>query len=88
MEVVDSIKGVDQVFLAIDSDWSVCESIRAIAEKIRSKYWADTKIIFGKWGDRFAGNIPEAQICKELDIEIRDWLWAKTHNSSDFRAKI
>ena len=88
MKIVDSIKWVDQVFLAIDQDWSVCESIRAIAEEIRAKYWVETKIIFGKWGDRFAGNIPEVQVCEELAIEIRDWLWAKTHNSSDFRAKI
>ena len=88
MKVVDSIKGVDQVFLAVDEDWSVCESIRAMAEKIRAKYWAETKIIFGKWGDRFAGNIPEVQVCKELGIEIRGGLWSKTHNSSDFRVKI
>ena len=38
MKVVDSIKGVDQVFLAVDEDCSVCQSIRAIAEKIRAKY--------------------------------------------------
>ncbi len=87
MQVVNAIKGVDQVFLAVDEDWSVCESIRAIAEQIRSKYGAETKIIFGKWGDRFAGNIPEVQICGELAIEIRDGLGMKTHNSSDFRAK-
>ena len=88
MKVVDSIKGVDQVFLAVDEDWSVCESIRAIAEKIRAKYWVETKIIFGKGGDRFAGNIPEVQVCEDLAIEIRDGLGKKTYNSSDFRAKI
>ena len=88
MKVVDSIKGVDQFFLAVDEDWSVCKSIRAIAEKIRAKHWADTKIIFGKWGDRFAWNIPEVQVCEELGIEIRDGLGMKTYNSSDFRAKI
>ncbi len=87
MQVVNAIKGVDQVFLAVDEDWSVCESIRAIVEEIRSKYWVETKIIFGKWGDRFAGNIPEVQVCEELGIEIRDGLGMKTHNSSDFRAK-
>ena len=88
MKVIDSIKGVEQVFLAVDEDWSVCESIRAIAEKIRAKYWAERKVIFGKWGDRFAENIPEVQVCEELGIEIRDGLGMKTYNSSDFRAKI
>jgi len=30
---------------------------------------------------------PEVQVCKELNIEIKDGLWAKTHNSSEYRAK-
>ena len=87
MKVVNSLKVVNNVFLSIDKDWSVCESIREITKKIREKYWEDTKIIFWKWWDRFAGNIPEVQVCKECGIEIKDWLWAKTHNSSDYRAK-
>lgn len=87
MQVVNAIKGVDQVFLSIDQDWSVCKSIRAIVKDIQSKYWDDTKIVFGKGGDRFTGNIPEVQVCKELWVEIKDGLWAKTHNSSDFRKK-
>ena len=44
-------------------------------------------MIFGKGGDRFADNIPEVQVCRELGIEIRDGLGAKTHHSSDLRAK-
>lgn len=88
MKVVNAIKGVDQVFLAVDQDWSVCESIKAVAEEIRAKYWGETKMIFGKWGDRFTGNIPEVAVCQELGIEIKDGLGMKTHNSSDFRSKI
>ena len=87
MKIVSSLKVVDEVFLSIDQDWTVCESIREITKKIREKYWDDTKIIFLNWGDRFSWNIPEVQVCNELWIEIKDWLWAKTHNSSDYRAK-
>ena len=87
MKIVSSLKVVDEVFLSIDQDWSVCESIKEIAKKIKEKYWEDTKIIFWKWWDRFSWNIPEVQVCNELSIEIKDWLWAKTHNSSDYRAK-
>ena len=87
MKVTSSLKVVDQVFLSVDQDWSVCESIREITKKIKEKYWDETKIIFWKWWDRFSWNIPEVQICNKLWIEIRDWLWAKTHNSSDYRAK-
>ena len=84
---MSALKVVDEVMLSVDTDWSVCESIRAITDKIRTKYWNDTKIIFWKWWDRFSWNIPEVQVCQELWIEIKDWLWAKTHNSSDYRKK-
>ena len=87
MRIVSSLRVVDQVFLSVDKDGSVCESIREITKLIKEKYGDDTKILFWKWGDRFSWNIPEVQVCKELWIEIKDWLWAKTHNSSDYRAK-
>ena len=88
MRVVSALKPVDRVMISVDKDGSVCESIRYVADQIRSEYGLDVKIIFGKWGDRFADNIPEVQVCKDCNVEIRDWLGAKTHNSSDFRAKI
>jgi len=88
MRVVSALKVVDQVFLSVDQDGIVCESIREMTKKIKEKFWPETKIIFGKGGDRFAGNIPEVQVCEELGIIIKDWLGAKTHNSSEYRAKI
>lgn len=88
MTVVSSIKSVDRVMLSVDSDESVCESIRKINELIKKEYGQDATVIFGKWGDRFASNIPEVEICKELDIHIQDWLGSKTHHSSDYRAKV
>lgn len=87
MSIVSSLKAVDRVMLSVDQDGSVCESIRTIANMIRSEYWPDTQIIFGKGGDRFAGNIPEVQVCQEYAIQIRDGLGSKTHNSSEYRAK-
>ncbi len=86
--VVSALKVVDETMISIDTDWSVCESIKIIADKVRKKYWNDTKIIFWKWGDRFSVNIPELKVCEELWIEIKDWLGVKTHNSSDYRAKV
>jgi len=86
MTVASALKPVDRVMLSVDTDGSVCESIRTIATMITWEYGATT-IIFGKGGDRFAGNIPEVAVCQELDIQIRDWLGSKTHNSSEYRAK-
>lgn len=87
MTVVSALKCVDRVMLSVDNDGSVCESIRHIADMIRSEYGQDTAIIFGKGGDRFAANIPELQVCQDYNIQIRDGLWSKTHNSSEYRAK-
>lgn len=85
--VVSAIKYVDEVMLSIDNDASVCKSIKTVAIEIRKRYWEDTKIILWKWWDRFLWWILEEWVCKEMNIEIVDGLWAKTHNSSDYRWK-
>jgi hypothetical protein len=54
---------------------------------IKEKHGDDVQIIFGKWWDKFASNIPEVGVCRELGITIKDGLGNKTHNSSDYRAK-
>ncbi len=87
LKIVSSLKVVDNVMLSVDQDGSVCESIKEIAKRIKEKYWEDTVIYFWKGWDRFSWNIPEVQVCKDLWIEIKDGLWAKTHNSRDYRNK-
>jgi cytidyltransferase-like protein len=77
LEILKSIKHIDEVFLSIDQDESVCESIKAVAEKFKGN-----KIIFAKGGDRFSYEIPEAKICKGLEIEIVDSLGKKIQSSS------
>jgi len=83
MNIVGAMKAVNQVVLCIDQDWSVCESIKKTVWLIRERN-TDAEIIFAKWWDRFVGNIPEVQICKELWVKIVDWLWEKTHSSRDY----
>lgn len=87
LKIVSSLKVVDNVILSVDQDGTVCESIKEITKRIKEKYWEDTVIYFWKGWDRFSWNIPEVQVCKDLWIEIKDWLWAKTHNSRDYRNK-
>ena len=87
IKVVAALRVVDCVMLALDKDGSVCESIREVVGKIRGENGSEVKIIFGKGGDRFSGNIPEVQVCEELGVEIRDGLGVKTHHSSDYRTK-
>jgi cytidyltransferase-like protein len=76
MKILNSIKCVDEVMLAVDEDKSVCDSIR----KAHELYDVD---IFAKGGDRFSHEIPEAEVCKELGIEIVDGLGEKIRSSSD-----
>lgn len=87
LEVVAAIRYVDEVFFAIDKDWSVCETIRLLDNEAKKRYGDNIKLIFGKWGDRFVGNIPEVQVCNELWIQIKDWLGAKIDNSKEYRVK-
>ena len=49
MKIVSSLRVVDQVFLSVDQDGSVCESIRAITKLIKEKYGDDTIILFWKF---------------------------------------
>ena len=83
LSIVQGLKSVDGSMMSIDQDLSVCESIKELwTELIRDE---DAKeFVFAKGGDRFSSEIPEAIICKDLDIEIVDGLGDKIRNSSDF----
>lgn len=58
-EVIQAIKYVDDVFISIDRDKSVCETLKFIQPDV-----------FANGGDRFKDNIPEVGICKEYNIEM------------------
>ena len=77
-KIVEAIKYVDEVLISIDKDKSVCESIKAIAEKYKGN-----EIIFAKGGDRFSDEIPEAKVCEEYGIKIIDNLGKKIQSSSN-----
>ena len=70
--IVSSIKYVDEVFLSIDKDKTVCKSL----EKIKPN-------IFANGGDRKNYEIPESVICNKYNIEIIDGLGEKIRSSSD-----
>lgn len=70
--IVSSIKYVDEVFLSIDKDKTVCKSL----EKIKPT-------IFANGGDRKNYEIPESAICKKYNIQIIDGLGKKIRSSSD-----
>ena len=76
-KILEALKYVDEVFVSIDKDRSVCESTNSIAKKYKGN-----EIIFAKGGDRFSSEIPEAKVCKEFGIKIVDNLGKKIQSSS------
>jgi len=76
LKILNSIKVVDEVFLSIDQDASVCKSIEAVASREKVD-------IFAKGGDRHEGEIPEKKICNKLGIKIVDGLGEKIRSSSE-----
>ena len=76
--IVQNIKAVDKAMISVDQDRTVCASIRSIFETYGQEY----QIGFANGGDQDSHSIPEAPICKELNIELIDGLGAKIQSSS------
>ncbi len=83
MNVVGALAPVTKTVLSIDTDESVVKTLEHTIARIREQY-PDAKIIFAKGGDRFAGNVPEKEVCDRLSVTIVDGLGAKTHSSRDY----
>lgn len=72
LEIVKSLKMVDEVFLSIDKDKSVCASLEVIKPHV-----------FANGGDRSVGEVPESKICEKYNIVMTDGLGDKIRSSSD-----
>ena len=72
MKIVKAIKWVDEVFLSVDHDGTVCESL----EKIKPD-------VFTNGGDRHIKECPEAVVCRKYEIELLDGMGDKIRSSSD-----
>ena len=70
-EIVSALKCVDEVFLSIDEDKSVCRSLEAIKPNI-----------FANGGDRNLSEIPETAVMKKFNIKMVDGLGEKIRSSS------
>jgi cytidyltransferase-like protein len=76
--IVSNIKSIDKVYLSIDQDRTVCETIRYIHQKLS----ADFELAFANGGDQDNNSIPEVPVCIELGIELIDGLGDKIQSSS------
>ncbi len=70
--ILEALEMIDEVFISIDNDRSVCKSLEFLKPDI-----------FAKGGDRFNYEIPEKEICERLNINVIDGLGKKIQSSSD-----
>jgi hypothetical protein len=76
--IIQHIKEVDQAFLSIDQDRTVCKTLAYLHQKFGSNY----NLAFANGGDQTNQSIPEFPICLELGIELIDGLGDKIQSSS------
>ena len=76
--IVQHIKEVDQAFLSIDQDRTVCKTLEFLHQKFGSKFY----LAFANGGDQTNQSIPETPICQVLGIELIDGLGDKVQSSS------
>ena len=83
--IVESLKDVDEVMIAVDKDKTVCESLKTI----RIAY-PDDELSFFNSGDRQKGNLVTAETitCSELEIKEVVLNLPKVYSSSELLRKL
>ena len=71
VEIVKALRFVDEVFLSVDNDRTVCKSLEEIKPDI-----------FANGGDRATSEVPETPVCKKFNIKMIDGLGDKIRSSS------
>ena len=59
IEIIKALKAVNEVILSIDKDKTVCKTLKLIKPHI-----------FANGGDRNQKNIPEVDVCKEINCKM------------------
>ena len=76
--IVSNIKAVDKTVLSIDTDRTVCATLRKIAQDYGSIY----DLAFANGGDQNNETIPERPVCEDVGIALIDGLGDKIQSSS------
>ena len=78
MIIVSNIKAVDKAILSIDTDKTVCATIKMIAEKFGGEF----NLGFANGGDQNNDTIPERLVCEQMNVALIDGLGDKIQSSS------
>jgi len=77
IKIITNIKGVDKVFISIDTDRSICGTLKFLV-----KSFPENDFVFANGGDVNSKNSREHKICKELGILPVYGLGKKIQSSS------
>jgi len=91
VKIIQSLKPVDVVYLSIDTDKSVVETLKMAYEKFKKyenqMFNSDNNVkhsfIFLNGGDQFSNSVAERDVCIEYGIYMMDGLGGKIQSSSD-----
>ena len=78
MIIVSNIKAVDKAILSIDTDRTVCATIKMIAEQFGGEF----DLGFANGGDQNNDTIPERAVCEQMNVALIDGLGDKIQSSS------
>ena len=78
MIIVSNIKSVDKAILSIDTDRTVCATIKMIAYQFGEEF----ELGFANGGDQNNDTIPERAVCQEMNVALIDGLGDKIQSSS------
>ena len=84
MIIISNIKAVDKAILSIDTDRTVQETIKLIAEQFGSEF----DLGFANGGDQTNEICPERGICEQMNVALIDGLGDKIQSSSWLLKKI
>ena len=78
VQIIRSLSIVDMAWISIDEDSTQNETLKLMVEKFYETY----KLAFANGGDQNNDTIPEADICRQFNIELIDGLGDKIQSSS------
>ena len=78
VQIIRSLSIVDMAWISIDEDSTQNETLKLMVDKFYETY----KLAFANGGDQNNDTIPEADVCRQYNIELIDGLGDKIQSSS------
>ena len=78
IRIIRALNVVDMAWISVDEDSTQNATLKLMVDK----FYGSMKLAFANGGDQNNDTIPEADICRQFDIELIDGLGDKIQSSS------